>query len=184
MIMQIFLLSCSPNFSQHFYQASWNLFLLVLFPSLEFMYEEIIWMTVHPTHLPRDLGRSPSSGMPLLVRGGTASNSLFQKGGGELSSMWLCHHPDPPGHHPQWHVKSSAMQIPAVSNSEITLSSSLSCSLISLSEPETIFLCSTLWYSHTYFLLYAPITSLRPTKSLFCVLGCLRVFFGKTVRQT
>lgn len=91
--------------------------------------------------------------------------------------MYLCHHPDLAGHcHRQWQVKSPAMQISAVSSSEITLSSSFSCSYILPSTPETIPFCSTFWYSQTHFLLYVPVISLRPPKSLFCVLGCLGFF--------
>lgn len=52
MTVKIFLLPCSPNFSQHFSQANRNLLLLFLFPSLMFMHEEIIWMKAHPSHLP------------------------------------------------------------------------------------------------------------------------------------
>lgn len=51
MTVQIFLFPCSPNFCQHFSQANCNLLLLLLFPSLEFMHEEIIWMTVHSSTL-------------------------------------------------------------------------------------------------------------------------------------
>lgn len=40
MTVQIFLFPCSPSFSQHFSQDNCNLLLLLLlFPSLEFMYE-------------------------------------------------------------------------------------------------------------------------------------------------
>lgn len=59
--MMIFLLPCSPNFSQHFSKASRNL-LLLLFPSLAFRYEEMIWMTLHPSHLPRGPAHCRRSG--------------------------------------------------------------------------------------------------------------------------
>lgn len=182
MTVQIILLPCSPNFSLHFSQDNCNN-LFLLFPSLEFMYEEMVWMTEHPAHLPwapaGDLGHCPYFGTPLFVRGAAASHSLFQKGGGELSSMWLCHHPDLAGHHHQWQVKSSARQIPAVSNSETTLSSSLSCSYISLSTPETIPFCFTLRYPHTHFLHCSPVTSLPLPKFGLC----FRYFWVFLVKQ-
>lgn len=144
-------------------------------------------LLIYLGHLPTaDLGHCPSFGMPLFVRGATASHSLFQKGGGELSSMWLCHHPDlaghhhrQPGHHHQWQIKSSATQIPAVSNSEITLSPSLSCSYISLSTPEAIPFCFTLWYPHTHFLPCSPVTSLPLQKFGLC----FRFFWFLLVKQ-
>lgn len=105
---------------------------------------------------------------PCHRRGHKASASFSLKGGDELNSMCLGHHPDPaghwhhqPAHHWQPWVKPSATQTPAVSDppAEIMLSSSFSCSYVLLSTPQAIPFCSTHPYTHAHFSLHAPVTS-------------------------
>lgn len=169
---QTLLLPPSPYSSQHLSQANCNL----LFCYSQFSLH--VWRNILDNTAPRssalsthtglqplpsaeEVGHSPSSGMFFLIRGHTASCSLSLKGGGELSSMWLGHHPDlaghchhQPAHHWQLWVKPSAMQTPAVSKShaEITLCSSLSYSYVLLSTPQTTVFCSTHQYYTRAFL--------------------------------
>lgn len=185
---QTLLLPPSPYSSQRLSQANCNL----LFCYSQFSLH--VWRNISDNTAPRssalsthtglqplpsagDVGHSPSSGMFFLIRGHTASCSLSLKGGGELSSMRLGHHPDlaghchhQPAHHWQLWVKPSATQTPAVSKShaEITLCSSLSYSYVLLSTPWTTVFCSTHQYYTVHFLLHASVTAFPLQRTFFC----------------
>lgn len=166
------LLPPSPYSSQRLSQANYNLLFCYCPVQSSYMkkpFGQHCTLLICPEHTPGlwpmpstgDLGHPPSSSTFFLIRGCTASCSPSLKGAGELSSMWLGHHPDlaghchhQPAHHWQLWVEPSATQTPAISKShaEITLCFSLSYSYVLLSTPRTTVFCSTHQYYTRAFL--------------------------------